>query len=180
MMPADKMEFQDLSPKIPAVKAWILDLLKTCDTWKRPVADYGFKRLPDYFPEHFLENTWFVVSNECPLPPLKDFGLEAMPGFEFGVVQGITYLDTYFVRRGNEASESLHFHELVHVAQWRHLGMDRFIENYAMGLIMHGYFNCPFEVMASRFEDRFDTHGKPFDVIDDVQKELDQMKGDFL
>src|SRR5205823_9640324 len=32
---------------------------------------------------------------------------------------GITYLNTYFVRADQSHSASLHFHELVHVIQWR-------------------------------------------------------------
>jgi len=100
-----------------------------------------------------------------------------MPGFESGVVLGITYLDTYFVRRGEEASESLHFHELVHIAQWTHLGMDDFIGKYALGLMAHGYRNCPFEEMAFRFQECFEKNNMPFDVVSEVQKELDRISG---
>jgi hypothetical protein len=44
---------------------------------------------------------------------------------DFGCMEmaGITYLDTFFVRADQAWDESLHFHELVHVVQWRLVGI---------------------------------------------------------
>ncbi len=47
---------------------------------------------------------------------------------------GITYLDTLSVKRELAEQEPLHFHELIHVVQWRLLGPERFLAAYADGL----------------------------------------------
>jgi hypothetical protein len=54
-------------------------------------------------------------------------GLERFSDFERMDAEGITYLDTYFVLAERAADESLHFHELVHVVQWRILGPEKFL-----------------------------------------------------
>jgi hypothetical protein len=77
---------------------------------------------------------------------------------------GITYLDTYFVRADHIHDESLHFHELVHVIQWRLLGPEEFLERYADGLERFGYRNSPLEVMAYDLQGRFERDQQPFSV----------------
>ncbi len=83
---------------------------------------------------------------------------------------GITYLDTYFVRADEAQSESLHFHELVHVIQWRLLGPEKFLALYADGLERFGYRNSPLEVMAYELQERFEREQQPFDVEAACQK----------
>lgn len=46
------------------------------------------------------------------------------------------------------ADEGLHFHELIHVVQWRVLGPERFLAAYADGLEKFGYRASPLEAMA--------------------------------
>ena len=60
---------------------------------------------------------------------------------------GITFLTTYFLQQG-QASESTHFHEMVHVVQWSRLGADDFLRAYGVGLLVHGYEQSPLERMA--------------------------------
>ena len=61
--------------------------------------------------------------------------------------------DTFFVTQGELANEALHFHELIHVVQWRLLGPERFIALYAEGLERFGYRSSPLEVIAYDLED---------------------------
>ena len=89
---------------------------------------------------------------------------------------GITYLDTFFVVADQARDESLHFHELVHVIQWRILGPERFLWLYADGLERFGYRNSPLEVVAYDLQDRFDAGGEPFDVEAEVRRRLSAMK----
>jgi len=77
---------------------------------------------------------------------------------------GITYLDTYFVRREAARQESLHFHELVHAAQWRILGLERFLALYAEGLEKFGYRDSPLEVMAYDLQEQFELGPQSLDV----------------
>lgn len=86
-----------------------------------------FTRLPLYFAERTLQTTKFILLDRVPIPPLSTMGLARFAAFEQGDFDGITYLDTYFLRNHAERNEALHFHELIHVIQWRLLGPDRFL-----------------------------------------------------
>ena len=77
---------------------------------------------------------------------------------------------------GFERDESLHFHELVHVVQWQHLGPERFIMAYALGhLISGGYRTNPLEAMAYGLQARFDANAPAFDVTTIVCRDLDRV-----
>jgi hypothetical protein len=99
-------------------------------------------------------------------------GLHRFNEFESGDYDGITYLDTFFVKYTGAGNEVLHFHELIHVVQWRLLGPERFLKLYADGLERFGYHNSPLEKMAYVAQDRF-THSKEaFDAYAVVVQEL--------
>jgi hypothetical protein len=68
------------------------------------------------------------------------------------------------VRADRAHDESLHFHELVHVIQWRLLGPEKFLALYADGLERFGYRKSPLEVMAFRLQSRFQREAQPFSV----------------
>lgn len=87
---------------------------------------------------------------------------------------GITYLDTYFVKTGAAGIESLHFHELIHVVQWRLLGPERFLAAYADGLEKYGYRDSPLETMAYDAEDRFKNNPALFDAEHLVTQALER------
>ena len=86
--------------------------------------------------------------------------------------RGITYLNTYFVRANQAGDESLHFHELVHVIQWRILGPEKFLAAYADGLERFGYRGSPLEVMAYDLQARFDARETAFEVAVEVEARL--------
>jgi hypothetical protein len=65
-----------------------------------------------------------------------------------------------------------HFHELIHILQWRILGPERFLWLYADGLERFGYRNSPLEIMAYELQERFDAERKPFDVALEVERRL--------
>jgi hypothetical protein len=81
---------------------------------------------------------------------------------------GITFKDTYFIQTG-EASESLHFHELVHVAQWKVLGVDNFLRAYGAGLVMYGYEDSPLEKMAYSLQREFDEGRQHQDLLATIE-----------
>jgi hypothetical protein len=107
-----------------------------------------------------------------PVSPLSAVGLARFVEFEQMDMAGITYLDPYFVRAAHIHDESLHFHELVHVTQWRLFGSEKFFENYADGLERFGYRNSPLEVMAYDLQGRFGRDIQPFSVEAACQKML--------
>ncbi len=98
---------------------------------------------------------------------LPDFApFEAMP------ISGVTYDDTFFVSRGRE-SESLYFHEMVHVVQWDRLGVDNFLLAYGIGLMRSGYRHSPLEEMAYALQEKFDRGACPEDLIAVIHQRTD-------
>ena len=95
---------------------------------------------------------------------------------EQGEAGGITFKDTYFVRHRLAADEGLHFHELIHVVQWRYLGPERFLAAYAAGhLGAGGYRDNPLEAIAHALQARFEAGGAPFDASLATTRHLDDI-----
>lgn len=157
--------------KLPAVVAWVRTTLAAQARHARPVAACGFARLGRYFSPQLLAQARVVSVNAPPTPPLTRLGLPQFAAFEQMNPLGITYLDTFFIRTGEERNESLHFHELIHVVQWRLLGPEGFLLAYASGLIEAGYRQSPLETMAYDAQARFEA-GEIFDAEHDVGVEV--------
>jgi hypothetical protein len=117
-------EFQTAYPK---VQAWIQKTLASYEKDAQPIASMRFARLPLYFDHALLETAKFIPIDRVPTPPLSAMGLGRFAAFEQGDFHGITYLDRYFIKRTVLTEEALHFHELVHVIQWRLLGRNVFL-----------------------------------------------------
>ena len=147
----------------PPLMQWISATLKSHESQAQPVAAFGFAHLRHYYRPELLASARVVVVDQLPVPPLAAMGLSQYAEMERIHRGGITYLDTYFVTRGESVIESLHFHELIHVVQWRILGPEEFLARYADGLDRFGYRNSPLEVVAYNAQARFDA-GEVFDA----------------
>ncbi len=170
------MSLQLLQQKLPEVRTWIDRTLAAHATLARPVASLGFPRLGSHYSADLLASALVIPVAKVPIPPLASMGLTGFDEFENLDAAGITYLNSFFVRHGYERDESLHFHELVHVVQWQHLGPERFIMAYALGhLLSGGYRTNPLEVMAYDLQARFDANTPAFDVASIVRPELDRV-----
>ena len=141
---------------VPRVKQWIEELLAAHARAVTSVSELGFERISDCFPKEFLRRAKVVLVEEVPRPPLDKFQLPELSRV-LPLNEAITLNDTSFIIEEMRTSESLHFHELVHVAQWQRLGMDRFLLAYAAGLITYGYRQNPLESMAYKFQAEFDS-----------------------
>lgn len=162
-----------LLEKLPLVLGWIDRTLADHAAAARPVNSYRFPRLPHYYPPALLAEAHVVSMDQVPVPPLATLGLAGFEDFENLGAAGITYRSTYFVRDDAADDESLHFHELVHVVQWRHLGPERFVLAYALGhLRAGGYDTNPLETMAYDLQSRFEDDPRPFAVEPLVQRQL--------
>lgn len=148
---------------------WIKSALDQHAGETRNVASFGFRRLPQYYRTATLATTSVVVVPKLPVPPLSRFGLTQFKDWESTEYGGITYMDTFFVTPDFSGNESLYFHELIHVVQWRLLGAERFVIEYAHGLERFGYRDSPLEVMAYDAQERFDR-GEVFDAEALVQQ----------
>ena len=168
------MNPQLLLQKLPEIKTWIEGELDSRRAMRRPVSSHAFPRLAAYYSTQLLDSSGVVEVPRVPIPPLAALGLPDFAEFENGDYEGITYLNTYFVQASVATGESLHFHELVHIAQWQHLGADRFLVAYALGyLLAGGYRANPLEVMAYDLQARFDQNAAPFDAETLTRRNLD-------
>jgi hypothetical protein len=163
---------QEFQTVYPLVLSWIRETLATHSMAAKPVSSVGFARLPQYFGTELLASTKFVAVDKIPMPPLSALGLTQFANFESGDFAGITYLDTFFLKKGHSAEERLYFHELIHIVQWRLLGPERFLATYADGLEKCGYRDSPLEIMAYSAEAAFVQSDNIFAAKKFVAKQL--------
>jgi len=160
----------------PKVQAWIQKTLATYEKDAQPIASMHFVRLPLYFSHTLLETAKFIPINRLPMPPLSAMGLGRYAAFEQGDFHGITYLDRYFIKRTVVTEEAVHFHELIHVIQWRVLGPEGFLAAYANGLDEFGYENSPLEKMVYDAETSFKRSFAIFDAEKFVAEQLARLR----
>src|SRR5215472_18783764 len=165
-------EFHTAYPKL---RGWIQQTLEFYEKNAKAVASMHFVRLPLYFDPSLLETAKFIAIDRLPMPPLSAMGLSRFAVFEQGDFNGITYLDRYFIKQAVETQEALHFHELIHVIQWRLLGPEGFLKAYANGLEEFGYENSPLEKMAYDAEASFKRSSAIFDAEKFVSERLDSL-----
>jgi len=122
-----------------------------------------------YFHEELLANSYYVVVPQGPVPVeqfLEQHGFENLFNRELA---GLTLNDTYYVVPEVADNLRIHFHELVHVAQWRNLGVERFITRYLEELRSFGYDQMPLERMAYELDERYMAGGPVIDVEKTIQ-----------
>jgi len=162
-------EFHTAYPKL---RAWIQKTLEFYEENAKAVAAMHFVRLPLYFDASLLETAKFIAIDRLPMPPLSAMGLSRFAVFEQGDFSGITYLNRYFIKQTVVTEEAIHFHELIHVIQWRLLGPEDFLAAYANGLDEFGYENSPLEKMAYDAEAAFRRPSPIFDAEKFVAEQL--------
>ena len=167
-------EFDSLISALPRVESWIDQYISEHCSSAVPLVARGFSRLGAYFLPDTLRTARVVYVPKVVTPPLGALGIDGFTAFEQGCYQGITYKDYLFVESSHRDSESLHFHETVHIVQWRELGPLDFLFLYAKGLAEDGYDNCPLEFMAYRTQQEFENGTR----IPDFEPKLIQMVRD--
>jgi hypothetical protein len=166
-------EFRTAYPKL---RAWIQKTLEFYEKNAKPIASMHFVRLPLYFDPSLLETAKFIAIDRLPMPPLSAMGLSRFAVFEQGDFNGITYQDRYFIKRAVVTEEAIHFHELIHVIQWRLLGPEDFMAAYANGLDEFGYENSPLEKMAYDAEAAFKRSSPIFDAEKFVEEHVGHLQ----
>jgi len=117
-----------------------------------------------FYPASFLEKSYFVVVENIPkpnIPGLREMGLGDFIDMQ---ADGITYKNTYYILPHVAQNIRLHFHELVHVAQWNNLGAAKFIQRYIEEIQNYGYADAPLEKMAYGLDAHFTKGGEHIDV----------------
>ena len=173
-MELDPQIIQQFMAALPGVRRAVKQLVTAHAAQAVAVSRLNFNRLPQYFPANFLNRAKVVVVKKMPVLPLDQFGLSQLSGqLPDGI--GLTLNDTVFVRQGSEESDSLHFHELVHVAQWQCLGVDRFLIAYGVGLVQFGYRQSPLEEMAYSLQKDFDRGSVANDLLVAIDRGCDAL-----
>jgi hypothetical protein len=167
-----EMSPEEFAKFYPPLLNWIRTTLTASAHVAQTVASRGFSRLPLYFTEKILASTKVVLVDPLPMPPLSSMGLVRVADFERGNFDGITYIDTIFLKPNQSSNEDMHFHELVHAIQWRLLGSDQFLLSYANGLECFGYRQSPLEAMAYDAETAFASSTAIFNVEKMVAEKL--------
>ena len=156
---------------ISQIERWI-DQTNTQYTSQRQSCTIFEKKFAGYFPADFLNSSYFVVVETVPKPDLPQLRhMKAVVDFLDQPDDGITYKNTYYVARGYESCEALHFHELVHIAQWKELGETAFIQRYISELNNYGYASAPLEDMAYKLQGCFEK-SQPIDILQYVKQHL--------
>ena len=157
---------------LPQVRGWIDQFLDAHADSTRPVSALGFTRLSTCFPRELLERAKVVSVARVPFPPVEQFGLPEFAPMQQMAFDGITFKDTFFLQQGR-ASETLHFHELVHVVQWSRLGVDNFLLAYGLGLFSFGYAQSPLEQMAYTLQRSFELGTLPQQLVCVIEQGTD-------
>lgn len=161
---------------------WSIVLLNNIEQWidqiniehqqQRVCCSKFFNDFKGFYPLKFLENAYFVITDKIPkpnFPRLREIGLGDFIDMD---VEGITYKNTYYLTPQVASNLRLHFHELVHVAQWEYLGAIPFIQRYVQEIQSLGYERAPLEVMAYKFDENFSNGGKKIDVPNYVAQKI--------
>ena len=109
-----------------------------------------------------------------PNPPfyaeLEKLGFTGLPNF--ATMPAITFDDVVVFHE--PLTPQLIFHELVHVVQYRLLGVGEFARLYVRGYLRGGYAGTPLEVCAYELDGRFIMGSVGFDVEAEVQRWIDE------
>ena len=167
--------FERLVRALPHVEHWIDELHSQNMRQARPASESGHVRLGSYLPSAFLTETRFVIVDTIPFPPVSVYGLPEFQVMAEMSMAGITFGNMYFLHPSH-ATEGVHFHELVHVVQWRTLGVRRFLLTYALGILQHGYEASPLEAIAFDYQARFDRGLAVPPVVENVARHAEQTR----
>lgn len=131
-------------------------------------------RLLPYFPDEVLDRVRVYYADPLPIPdpPFAAFAERCgLPYPRPSQVAGITF--DYLIATRVPGDMRVLFHELVHVVQYRILGVRAFSQQYVFGFLAHGGYNgIPLEADAYRLENEFIASDSAFSVEQIVREKL--------
>ena len=122
----------------------------------RALSDAERKQLAVHFSVDVLDGVRLARVKHLQNPPfyteLESMGFQNLPPFRR--MAAVTFVDVIVAQ--DEFTSSLLLHELVHVVQYRELGLQRFAELYVRGFLETGeYLSIPLERVAYHLEGLF-------------------------
>ncbi|SRR6266446_7934354 len=151
---------QRVQRALPRVAEWIDELQAAHLPASAPASRVLVWARAGWFPSPVVDEARVVSVTKIPFPPVSDYGLPEFEAMAAMPMAGITFRSMYFVDEA-QASDGVHFHELVHVIQWQTLGVRQFLSTYALGILQYGYAESPFEAMAYELQRRFESGVAP-------------------
>lgn len=155
------------------IEKWIHQVNASHKTVRQSCAVFQ-NRFSGFYSPGFLETAYFVVTDNIPKPDFPELREAGLGDFIDMDVGGITYDDTYYVMKGAVNELRLHFHELVHVIQWRELTPQGFIKRYIREVQDFGYDNAPLEKMAYALDEHYRARGRQLSVEQFVRENLNK------
>lgn len=153
------------------INDWIDQTLKSYSNQKISCECFS-SQFDGFYPTEFLSNSYYVAVDRLPKPDFPELRQAGFGGFIDMDLEGITYKNTYFIKKGYESNTALHFHELVHVLQWQYLGELPFIQRYMEEILRFDYRNAPLEKMAYDLQDHFSMRREPLSIPNYVQNKI--------
>jgi hypothetical protein len=159
----------------PPVARYILDHRDRLAPASLPLTDAAKSGVQGYFSEADLDRVRVVIADPLPIadPPLASFARRV--GLDFpsvALTEAITFDHIIACRKA--VTPSLLVHELVHVVQYRLLGVATFAHRYVHGFLSSGsYHDIPLERCAFELEQRFIAGGPVFNVEAEVTNWID-------
>lgn len=147
------------------IEGWI-DFTLSKHMHSRVSCDALAANFSGFYSREFLARSYYVLTDELPKPDFPELYAAGLGDFLEMDADGITYKDTYFIKPNLVDQLDLHFHELVHVAQWQYLGAPAFIERYIREYKLFGYETSPLEEMAYSLQRYYCAKSsKPIDIL---------------
>jgi hypothetical protein len=153
------------------INGWIDQTLEDYSNERVSCECFSFQ-FKGFYSSEFLEKSYFIVVNQIPMPDFPELRQAGFGSFIDTDFCGITYKNTYFIKKGQENNLALHFHELVHVLQWQNLGVLVFINRYMEEILKFGYEDAPLEKMAYKLEEHFTKRNASFSISNYVQQKI--------
>ena len=157
-MPAPKLTPEQVTEVSRLVAGYISAQRENYALRAGPLSAQQRAAVAAFFSPELLGNTRLLVlqgervANPEFYPMLRTLGFKNLP--DQSAMAAITFCDV--VVSHEPFSDGLLFHELVHVEQYRQLGIQRFSELYVRGFLNGGSYEAiPLEVNAYALEDRF-------------------------
>ena len=139
----------------------------------RGIPATDLKEFASFFPEAVLTDARIVCAS---MPNPRFYFLAGLLGIqgvlEMSAIGAITLVDV--IAYPERMDRSTFFHELVHVVQYRVLGLRKFARLYVTGFLNGGgYEGIPLERQAYELEEQFSRYPKKiFSVENDVKERL--------
>lgn len=146
------------------------------ELWSRFFSDVDLQRIRAVQAGSSATRAKSGADERVPNPPLytdlEKLGFTGLP--DFSTMPAITFDDVVVFHE--PLTPQLIFHELVHVVQYRLLGVDEFARLYVRGYLHGGYAGTPLEICAYELDGRFIMGSVGFDVEAEVRAWIENRK----